>query len=81
MSTKYFYVGIFLFLLSGLTTTMNAQGVSVNNGRLFFNGAPGERDAKEIVLTNPTNKKVLLQLSFQDWVRDTFGIKQYSEAN
>lgn len=81
MQIKYFIAALFMLLFCGTTFTLDAQGVSVNNGRLFFNNAPGQRDAKEIVLTNPTNKKVLLQLSFQDWSRDTFGIKVYSDAS
>ncbi len=80
MRTQLIYSGIFMFLLTCLGIQVNAQGVSINNGRLFFNGIPGERQVQEIVLSNPTNEKVLLQFSFQDWVRDTFGIKQYSEA-
>lgn len=81
MYTKQIYLGIFMLLLSSFATTINAQGVSVNQGRLFYNGAPGEREVKEIVLTNPTNEKVLFQLSFQDWERDTFGVKQYTDAS
>ena len=81
MYTKNIYLGIFMMLFSLMATTVSAQGVSVNQGRLFYNGAPGEREVKEITLTNPTNEKVLFQLSFQDWVRDTFGVKQYANPN
>jgi hypothetical protein len=81
MYTKQIYLGIFMFLFTCLATNIDAQGVSVNNGRLFFKGVPGEREVQEITLTNPTNEKVLFQLSFQDWVRDTFGVKQYSDPN
>ena len=81
MYTKQIYLGIFMFLLTCTATNIDAQGVSVNNGRLFFNGVPGQREVQEIVLTNPTSEKVLFQLSFQDWVRDTFGVKQYTNPN
>ncbi len=81
MYIKQIYLGIFMILSTCLATNIDAQGVSVNNGRLFFNGVPGQREVQEIVLTNPTNEKVLFQLSFQDWVRDTFGVKQYTNPN
>lgn len=81
MYTNKIYSGIIMLLLTCMATNINAQGVSVNNGRLFFNGAPGQREVQEIVLTNPTSEKVLFQLSFQDWVRDTFGVKQYTNPN
>ncbi len=79
MCSKTNYLGLILFLLIGMTTNINAQGVSVDNGRLFFNSAPGETESREITLTNPTDKPVLLQMSFKDWNRDTFGVKQYAE--
>ncbi len=79
MHNKLMYLGIFMLLLTCLATNINAQGVSVDNGRLFYKGVPGEREVQEITLTNPTNEKALFQLSFQDWKRDTYGVKNYSE--
>ena len=79
MYSKQISSGLFILLCCCMTFNTYAQGVSVDNGRLFFDKLPGERDSRDIVLTNPTNEKIIFQLSFQDWVRDTFGIKLYNE--
>ena len=81
MNIKYYLLSFFALALIGFSTNVNAQGVSVDQGRLFFKNVPGESQTKEIVLTNPTKEKVILQMSFSDWSRDENGIKNYVEAN
>jgi hypothetical protein len=62
------------------SVAINAQGLSVDNGRLFFKGAPGEQQSQELTISNPTDKKVIVQIAYQDWVRDEYGTKNYAEA-
>ena len=63
MNIKQFLLSIMILTLSNFAPNINAQGVSINQGRVYFNGIPGETQTKEIILTNPTNEKVLFQLS------------------
>lgn len=77
--TRYTLTCVFLL---GIITFANAQtGLQVSPVRLFFPERDGSTQTAIIRVGNPSQQKVVLQVSCADWKRDTLGEKQYYKAS
>lgn len=52
----------------------------VNNSKLYFRQFPSETFQEDIVIENPSDKPIELQVLMADWTRDSLGTKQYVPA-
>ncbi len=79
MLTRYILVCI--LLLSAVTIGKSQTGMQVSPVRLFFPEREGSTQTALIRVGNPSQQKIVMQLSCADWKRDTLGEKQYYKAN
>ncbi|MFK7933177.1 MAG: hypothetical protein AB8G22_06680 [Saprospiraceae bacterium] len=74
---KISWFSTFLLLAFG---GLAQSGISVNNGKLFFDPFPGQEQTQQLLIANSGNQPITLQSNFMDWKRDSLGIKHYADA-
>lgn len=75
--TTFLFLAI--FILSFISASVQAQGISMSPTRLFFTGKPGDIITQTVILSNSSSNDYVFNINTKDWEREEDGNKVYSE--